>query len=588
METNPMTRVATICVLSVAFVLAPFAALRAESVVDHLPDDALGMVVIRDLAGFNAKVEKLTKIFQDVAPAPIPAPLPLAKAATGLGDGLNEQGDAMLALLMGDDGPTSPMPLLLAPVSDYAAFAESVKGDATGDICRVTIAGEEVLVAQRGAFAVIMNVENRDRLESLVAAEPQAPAALAPLAKWLATTDVAAVLTPLGRKTLTELGKASIDAQQNQLNDQFGDPEMADTLKQMQQSMAMVEAMLGFIGAEVDAVGVGLAIDDSSNVKVSKRVLLAKEGELANVKSIAPLDPAPLAGYPAASFVIAAGGPFPPEWGEAMSRTSRKLMEQFPGIYGLDDLPEEQWKKMEQVWRTSMQGLRSMSMVLETGDEDDPLYSNFFGVIKIDNAKQYLKNYREAIKMWNDIMVGANAKINMQYEVSDVQVDGHDGLLMVLDVANAAGGDNAAMMAPMMEVMFGEGGKMRMYMVAANDDTVVMGIGDEERVAKFISRINSGKGEFFKAASVQTTVKLLDSQAPWQGYLSPQGCVTWFSRMISKMMGQFGGGGPTIPEYPETPPVGFALNIADGQFAAELVVPVEALQGLADYIKKFQ
>jgi hypothetical protein len=159
---------------------------------------------------------------------------------------------------------------------------------------------------------------------------------------------------------------------------------------------------------------------------------------------------------------------------------------------------------------------------------------------------------------------------------------------MVLDVANAAGGDNAAMMAPMMEVMFGEGGKMRMYMVAANDDTVVMGIGDEERVAKFISRINSGKGEFFKAASVQTTVKLLDSQAPWQGYLSPQGCVTWFSRMISKMMGQFGGGGPTIPEYPETPPVGFALNIADGQFAAELVVPVEALQGLADYIKKFQ
>lgn len=581
-----MSRLLTRCVLVAVLAFAPLAALRAESVVDNLPDDSLGFVVIRDLAGFNAKVEKLTKIFRDVAPMPIPAPLSLAKAATGLGDGLNEQGDAMLALLMGDDGPAALMPLLLAPVSDYAAFAESVKGDAAGDICRVTIAGEEVLVAKRGDFAVFMNVENRDRLESFVAAEPKTPASLAPLADWLATNNLAAVLTPVGREALTALGKASIKAQQSQLNEEFGDPELAEALKQMQQSLTMAEAMLGFVGAEVDAAGIGLSIDDATNVKISKRVLLAKEGELAKVKSIAPIEPAPLVGYPAGSFVLAAGGPFPPEWGEAMSRTSRKWMERFPEVYGLNDLDETQWKELEDLWGKSMKGARSISMVLETGDEDDPLYSNLFSVFKIDDAKGYLKNNREALKVWNEIMAGANPNFNMQYEASDVQIGGHDGLLLVLDLAKAAGPNEAAMLTPMMETMFGEGGKMRMYMIATDAETVVIGVGSEEGVAKAIERHKAAKNDFLDAATVQTTTKLLNPKAPWQGYLSPPGCVKWFSRMISKMMAQFGGGGPTIPEYPDTPPIGFSMNIAKGQLEAEMVVPVEALEGLADFIEK--
>lgn len=583
-----MTQFLTRSLLAAAFLLAPLAVLRAESVVDHLPDDAMGMVVIRNLAGFNAKVEKFTKIFQDVSPMPIPAPLPLAKAATGLGDGLNEQGDAMLALLMGENGPAAPLPLLMAPVSDYAAFAESVKGDATGEICRVAIAGEEVLVAKRGEFAVFMNVENRDRLEAFVAAKPKAPAALAPLAQWLATTDVAAVLTPAGREALTTLGKASIEAQQAQLDEQFDDPEMAEALKQMQQSMAMVEAMLGFIGAEVDAAALGLTIDDASNVKFAKRVLLSKQGTLAQVKSIAPLKPAPLASYPAEKFVIAASGPFPPQWSEAIATGGRKWMEKYPELYGINDISDEDWKKIEDVWGMSLKGLRSMSMVLETGEDDDPLYSNFYGVTKIDNAKEYLKNYRDAMKIWNEVIAGANGAINMHYEISDVQIDGHDGLLMVLDVAQAAGPNEAAMMTPMMEAMFGEGGKMRMYMVVADDETVIMSIGSEKNVAQAVVAHNEGKGGFLDASSVQTTVKLLDPKAPWQGYLSPQGSVEWFSRMLAKMMAQFGGGGPTIPEYPETPPVGFAMNVADGQLEAELVLPVEALEGLADFIKMNQ
>nr|MBA3482949.1 hypothetical protein [Pirellulales bacterium] len=218
---------------------------QAEPALDHLPDDALGFVLIRNLEATNAKIESVTKIFQEVSPMPIPAPLPVLKAATGLGEGLNEQGDAVLALLPGQDRGDDLRPLLIVAVGDYAAFAASVNGDAAGEVCRVTIAGEEILVAKRGTHAVLMNVEHRERLEALLTAEPNPLPALAPLADWLAKIDVAAVLTPRGVKLLAMMGQQELAGQR------------AVVREQLQETLQMYETMLGFLGAEMEVAAAG-------------------------------------------------------------------------------------------------------------------------------------------------------------------------------------------------------------------------------------------------------------------------------------------------------------------------------------------
>ena len=68
-------------------------------------------------------------------------------------------------------------------------------------------------------------------------------------------------------------------------------------------------------------------------------------------------------------------------------------------------------------------------------------------------------------------------------------------------------------------------------------------------------------------------------------YLSPQGCVAWFSRFYGMLMGAIGGPAMAVPEYPAGPPVGFSVHISDGQLQSEAVFPVQMLKDVAGYIK---
>src|SRR5689334_13049891 len=121
-----MIRLARHSAMALALTLAPFAAARAEGVLDQVPPDAMGFAVVRNLDNTNDQIQKVMKIFEKVSEVHPPAPLAFIKAATGIGEGLNESGDALIALLPGDAEPMEPKPLLFIPVSDYAKFAASI------------------------------------------------------------------------------------------------------------------------------------------------------------------------------------------------------------------------------------------------------------------------------------------------------------------------------------------------------------------------------------------------------------------------------------------------------------------------------
>src|SRR5688572_16687599 len=111
---NKPSKVAAFCLVVVS--LTALTA-RAESVLERLPEDAIGFVLVRNLSETNAKLERVLKMFEKASPTPIPAPLAIVKAATGLGAGLNDQGDALLALLPGQGGIADARPLLLVSVA---------------------------------------------------------------------------------------------------------------------------------------------------------------------------------------------------------------------------------------------------------------------------------------------------------------------------------------------------------------------------------------------------------------------------------------------------------------------------------------
>lgn len=572
---------------SVCCVLGALAA-QAEGILDQLPSDATGFVAVHKLATANEKIERVLAIFQNLAPGPMPGPLSLVKAATGVGPGVDEQGDALLALLPGEQSPFPPRPLLLLPVTDYAEFAGSLGGDATGEICRVTLAGEEILLAKRDSYAALMNVEHRIHLEKFLTTKPQSPTELAPMEEWLATTDVAAGLTRVGVERLTALGKEGLAQVESQVERDAADPGSERMVRQVQESIRIYEQVLEFFGAKVQAGVVGLSIDEATNVRIAKRILFAPADDGSSIRGMTPLASSPLSSYASESFVVTGGGPLSPTFGAAMARAARQMLEQLPSGTGYEGFDSEDWDKLEESYRESLTGVQSMGVVLYPGEKDDGLLSNYYGVVKVDDAKAYLARYRNSLEINNELMGRAESDLSMVYEIAELEIDGKPALEATADVAAAATDPNVPMVAPLMKAMFGPDGKMRLYVVAADDRTVLMGVAPKERVAEAATFAISGKSGLESRYSVTQTTALLDPKAPWTLLASPQGAVAWGARWVSLFYAQFGAGAPEFPSFPETPPVGFAVNIVDDQLHAEMVWPVETLKEIAVYIGKVQ
>lgn len=560
---------------------------HGAGILDQLPADATGFVAVRNLSAASEKVERVTAIFKELTPGPLPAPLALAKGVTGIGPGLNEEGDALLAFLPSADAPFPPQPLLLLPVSDYAAFAESLSGDASGEICRVTVSGEEVLLAKRGDFAALMNVDHRDQFESLLATAPAIAAELAPLADWLATTDLAVGLTRSGVERLAALGRRQAADQRQQAEAMLNDPEESEALREIQRSMQAFELALEFLGAEIKGGAVGLSIDAATNVKLAKRVILSEAGVLAAMTGAKPLAKAPLANFAAGQFVIAGGGPLPPGFGDALASTIRRVTEQLPPGRGYEGFTPDDWEKLEQSHREFMKGLNSTSFVLYVGEKEEGLLSNYYSVAKADDAKAYLQSFRKSLELDNELMAKAENDLSFPFELKDAEVHDKPAVVAVADIGGAVADPNVPGVEALVKAMVGPEGKLSLYAIAADSNTTVIGSASEEKLAKAVTFAVNGEKGLADDSSVKTTADLLDPAAPWSVYISPAGAVAWGARGAQSWAAAFGDD-RRAPPFPATAPIGISLTLTEGQLRSELVAPVDLLKGIAEYAAKLQ
>jgi hypothetical protein len=221
------------------------------------------------------------------------------------------------------------------------------------------------------------------------------------------------------------------------------------------------------------------------------------------------------------------------------------------------------------------------------GKKDDPLISNVFYVVKVDDADQYIQSSREAYELWNNLLEESSLDLGMmmKYEFEDIEIAGKKGLAMTADMSKVVDDAGLPMFSSLMHSIFGEDGKFRIHLIAAEKTTILTGLASEVRIAQAIEHAVAGETGLADSEQVQATAKMLETGVPWQFFVSPQGVVQWGSRFVALLTAQFGGGAGDIPEYPGSPPVGFSWTLAGGQFHAEMVWPVDTLEQLAAYIK---
>jgi hypothetical protein len=251
---------------------------------------------------------------------------------------------------------------------------------------------------------------------------------------------------------------------------------------------------------------------------------------------------------------------------------------------GGKELSKDQSKQLNALMEKTMTGIRSMSIVMAPPKPGGSLYSNMAAVMKVDNARRFIAGYQESVEKMRDTLTATGVQFPFIQDVKKAKIGDDDGLEVTVDMAAMFKKmPNNPASTKMLEMMIGPGGKMTAYIVAIDDTTVAASYVTSDNIARIKAACKNPQGSLVNDAQIEETAKLLPPGAQWVGYLSPKGFADFISVMVSAMVPA--GSKPKIPEFPQTPPIGFAAEQSTKGLDVKIVVPGDALKALGTYIK---
>ncbi len=546
---------------------------QAEEILDYLPEDALGFIVVRDLGESSERIQKLAMS----ARVPLPGPLGYFKYTSGIAAGLDEKGDLLVALIPGSRANDPPEPMVLLPIDNYDEFSASVKADPSGKVSSARIADEKVLVAKQGSFAMVMNEEHRESLELITSLEPSPIEILSPWTDWLLEQHLALIVMPEGKDWLRESSQDFFLRPRTSLpKGILRNPEIAGLLGQIKQGSRAYQAIFEGLSSEIELAGYGLAIDKHANVRFGKRAILKSDFHLETQTKAEEQ----LLGFADQPFMFAGGSAIPKGALEKLIRGYFRVQQQAPDLWDLEDLPADQWQAHEDATVDVAGRIESVRFLVLPGKEDEPLLSNFLGILQVSDSADFLESYEKQVEVRNQILAQSNSDISLQYEVSKTTVEERSALAETLDVATAVADPDVPILNWMIEAMLGEDGKLDIYWVAADQNHVVFGISDREDIVNLLKLTKSSETGLHASQQLATTRDLMPGKSVGQGFVSPHGCALWVNRVFDELIEPvFGHPGPEFT-LSDSPPIGFSLEFPKHQINAEIVWPVELTKSL--------
>jgi hypothetical protein len=245
----------------VAMTLLCLVAVQARAqVLQQMPADAFVVIKIKNLQDVSGKVAMLSQQWGLANMRPeLNDPLGSVLGLTGLGQGLNKNGEAGVAIMAPQPNEREPRAVVLVPVSDYKAFTASLPNAAAEGEFQTFRPGEGgpmVYASNWGAYAALSN--QKDLISKKGAGMKVSPA----LAKELDSKDLVAYvnLKPVKQQALDGIrqNKPMIlnQIERGMAQAQGADPKFAPVMKAyIGQFFAVAETFL------TDAEGVSFGIN---------------------------------------------------------------------------------------------------------------------------------------------------------------------------------------------------------------------------------------------------------------------------------------------------------------------------------------
>jgi hypothetical protein len=546
---------------------------RAEDdVLKLVPQKALGFVVVNRPAEADAKLQQMGRAMN----LPIPSLLAKLQGPEGLiRQGLDKKRPVAFVVLPPQGENPIPAMVALIPVNDYAKFLEQFKPeDKNASVAEIKVADADFVVRRVGGYAAITSPLFRESLEKEIKLADEVPAALAAWRPWLAKKDAAAIVLAPGIHLLSakvQQGIATIK------------PALAQAGEQAKQAGAVFDMYVTFFQAaekEVAAFGIGAERDAQGTVRFSKRARLVSGGDWARFIAEGKLPKQDvLAGLPDGPFVFAGGGPLPGTATAKMMEISFGMIKNMHELYGLS---QEQAEMIGKLSKEKFPQIHGMSFVLGVGESGEPIFSRMLGIMRVNNSKTFLTDYKKYAAHYNEIVEKINSPMFRPIELESREVDGSPALKVVMAMPQMP--NMPAESVKMMERMYGPGGKIVAWIVPCKEDTVVFSYMGEERLRGAIASIKEGKPGLEGNAEVAKAAALLPKDATWVGYLSLNGTCDFIKQMVAAVPA---ASGVKFPTFGRIPPLAIALTTGPDYVEVQQIFPAEVVKEIGGVINKY-
>jgi hypothetical protein len=331
------------------------------------------------------------------------------------------------------------------------------------------------------------------------------------------------------------------------------------------------------VDQEAELVALGVDLQESGDLVLQVRKRFLPAGQLAQCLAV-PAAPADmLAGLPAERFIFAGGSQFSPALGNLMMDFSVEVMKSAPKLYGIS---EEKAEQMLESAGPMMADMQSIAMMLTVGSPGDTIYSRMVAVMRTGDAAKYMEAYEKYIQEFAGLMKGSEGIFSMAMETKPIEIAGCKGVEISMELPKELLAD-APEAEAMLEKMVGPGGKIRVFIVAADERNIVIGYTNKKLLRKAIKALGSGESLSQDKSVMQAAAKL-DAANFGQGYFSPAGLVEFVNDMIQAVAPEEQKG-IRLPAFPETPPVAWSANAEGATVDAQIVVPGEMIRAGVGY-----
>ncbi|MEX2317220.1 MAG: hypothetical protein WD669_08715 [Pirellulales bacterium] len=580
---------------------------RAADVLDNVPPDALGLLVVRDLQAVDAKIRE-----SKLVPASLNGPLALLQLVLGPNNGIDPRGDYLLAVLSSDESlEKSPLCVWL-PIGDYDRFARALGGDPRQRITVITVMGEDVLCAQHGKWALVMDADQRQRMDHMLAGESTPPRQIAAWREWLKGNAVAAVVlpTPASRKALREwagdtpvgpLRESPAGAAPGQLfplDDLFppaaNEPAregLLPLLRRAVQSFLSDSPKLARLALDADAVAIGVRIDGADNAWAGLRMAWPRPAaETAEDTPWRRIDQAGRAELPSlhanAEFSISGAGSWPREVAIAAMETAvRKEVADLRSDPTRPTLDAASIRRFSQASEQVAVDVQAANVFHALGGDRDGVYSNKYLAVRVASADLFVAHFADLIRSWNELHQKAQPSDNLAFDSQQVEIGGRAATQYSLDIAASLGLADNPDSRQSMERLFGPDRKMQLFVVPVDPQTVMLTEGPAEQAAAVLKLMPAQKATNWDAANIAETNRLLPNKSDWRLFVSPSGYTKWRKREMLALLGD-AIGAPVIAEFPATPPIGLSGGFPDGELWIDAVIPAQTLRAASPFLLK--